>query len=302
MVLCLTFSSVEAAGQLKIMSFNTWTVDDTQSGRGTIVDIVKTGGADIVGFQELSHAAEIAASLGWHLHPNGDKPIISRYPIAAASPGGHGARIELPCGNRAWVFNVHLPAYPYQPYDLRDGKLSKNEAAVIAAAVSARGAQVTALLNDIAAARAMNAEDMIFVTGDFNEPSCLDWTEAAVSRTGRTYDLKVEWPASERMIGAGFKDALRTVRPDEVSDCAYTWTPIPGRNEVHDRIDFVYFDGSAVTPISVRNIGPVGTDPNTDIEYEGYPSDHRAVLAVFTVFAPAVNASGPQSDDADSEN
>lgn len=301
-MLCLTFSSVEAANQLKIMSFNTWTVDDTQSGRRAIVDIVKTSGADIVGFQELSHAEEIAASLGWHLHPNGDKPIMSRYPIAAGSPGGLGARIELPCGARAWVFNVHLPAYPYQPYDLRDGKLSMNEAAVVAAANTARGSQVTALLNDIAAAGALTSGEMAFVTGDFNEPSHHDWTEAAAGRTDRPYDLKVEWPASKRVIDAGFKDALRTVRPDEVNDCAYTWTPRPGSSEVHDRIDFVYFAGSAVTPVSVRNIGPVGSNPNTDIEYEGYPSDHRAVLAAFTFAHPAGNADGRQSDDTDTEN
>ena len=133
-ILCLPFSSVEAADQLKIMSFNVWTVENTQSGRNTIVDIVNTSGADVVGFQELSNATQIAVSLGWYLHQNGEKPIMSRYPIVANSHGGLGARIALPGGAYAWVFNVHLPAYPYEPYDLRDGKLAKNEAAVIASA------------------------------------------------------------------------------------------------------------------------------------------------------------------------
>jgi len=291
----LTFSEKAVPvtpNQLKILSFNVWTVDDTQNGRTAIADIVRASGADVVGFQELSHAAEVAASLGWHLHPNSARSILSRFPIAAASPGGQGVRIELPCGARAWVFNVHLPAYPYQPYDLRDGTLAKNEAAVITAANSVRGAQVTSVLNDIAASGAMNSGDMVFLTGDFNEPSCLDWTEAAVSRTGRTYDLKVEWPASKRVIDAGLKDSLRTIRPDEVNDCAYTWTPIPSGNEVHDRIDFVYFAGYGVTPVSVQNIGPVGSNPNTDIEYPGYPSDHRAVLATFTFLPPLVDAGG----------
>jgi PKD repeat protein len=100
----------------------------------------------------------------------------------------------------------------------------------------------------------------------------------------------VEWPASKRIIDFGFTDSLRTVRPDEVYDHAYTWTPLPGSNEVHDRIDIIYFAGSDVTPISVKNIGPVGSNPNTDIEYAGYPSDHRAVLAAFEFIPPVVSA------------
>ena len=290
-MLCLTFSSVEAADQLKIMSLNVWTVENTQSGRNTIVNIVNASGADVVGFQELSNATQIAASLGWYLHQNGEKPIMSRYPIMANSPGGLGARIALPSGAYAWVFNVHLPAYPYEPYDLRDGKLAKNEAAVIASANNTRGSQVTALLNDIAAVGALTSEDKVFVTGDFNEPSCYDWTHAAVNATSRTYDIKVEWPASKRIIDFGFTDSLRTVRPDEACDHAYTWTPLPGSDEVHDRIDIIYFAGYDVTPISVQNIGPIGNNQNTDIEYAGYPSDHRAVLATF-MFAPPVVSAG----------
>jgi len=290
-ILCLIISSVEAADQLKIMSLNVWTVENTQSGRNTIVDIVKTSGADIVGFQELSNATQIAASLGWNLHQNGEKPIMSRYPIVASSPGGLGARIALPGGAYAWVFNVHLTAYPYEPYDLRDGKLAKNEAVVIASANKTRGSQVTALLNDMTAAGALTSGDKVFVTGDFNEPSCHDWTQAAVNATSRTYDIKVEWPASKRIIDFGFADSLRAVRPDTVYDRAYTWTPLPGSNEVHDRIDIIYFAGCDVTPISVQNIGPIGSNPNTDIEYTGYPSDHRAVLATF-MFAPPVVSAG----------
>ena len=292
MMLCLTFSSVEAASQLKILSFNTWRVEDTQSGRDAIVDIVNVSGADIVGFQELSHASEVAAALGggWNLYSqdSSDKQIMSRYPIVSSSPNKQGVKVELPSGTYAWVFNVHLPAYPYQPYDLRDGTLSANEVTVIAAANNARGSQVAALLNDITAVGALTSGDMVFLTGDFNEPSHHDWTQAAVDHTSRTYDIKVEWPASKRITDVGFTDSLRNIRPDEVNDYAYTWTPLPSSNEVHDRIDIIYFAGPDVTPASVQNIGPVGINPNTDIEYAGYPSDHRAVLATFEFIPPVV--------------
>ena len=86
-------------------------------------------------------------------------------------------------------------------------------------------------------------------------------------------------------------DAFRAVRPDEVSDPGYTWTPgYPppnlNRNEVHDRIDFVYFAGDDVIASDAVNIGLNTSNPSTDIGVTGYPSDHRAVLTTFTVPEP----------------
>ena len=57
--------------------------------------------------------------------------------------------------------------------------------------------------------------------------------------------MKVNWPSSRAVANAGFIDAFRQLRPDEVGDRAETWTPgYPAPNldpdEVHDRIDFVY--------------------------------------------------------------
>ena len=289
-LLCLAVSNASAVDEVKVLSWNVWSAD----GSSKIIDIVVASGADIVGFQELSNPAnvvsalETATGLDWHLHSQtgGDTQIISRYPIVGGN--SWGAEFQLNSQTTAWLFNVHLAPYPYQPYDLRDGTLAKNEAAVIAAANSARGGQVTNLLNAIASSGAMTTGAPVFFTGDFNEPSHLDWTQAAADATARTYDLKVEYPASKRITDVGFADAFRAVRPDEVNDRGYTWTPgYPppnlNSNEVHDRIDIVYYTGDNVTATESLNIGLDITNPNTDMAFVGYPSDHRAVLATFEV-------------------
>jgi hypothetical protein len=98
--------------------------------------------------------------------------------------------------------------------------------------------------------------------------------------------MKVNWPSSRAVANAGFVDAFRQLRPDEVGDRAETWTPgnpapdlDPG--EVHDRIDFVYSTPANVIPLSAQVLGYDENDGNTDIGLDPYPSDHRAVVVAF---------------------
>jgi hypothetical protein len=161
-----------------------------------------------------------------------------------------------------------------------------NEAAVVSAANSARGAQVTTYLSDMSAVLGSNTP--VFFTGDFNEPSHLDWTAAAASATPRNFDLEVEYPASKRIVDAGMTDSFRAARPDEVNDPGYTWTPgypFPAlaSNEVHDRIDIIYHRGVGVTATEAFTIGPLDGDVSTDLAIVGYNADHRAVVATFEV-------------------
>ncbi len=93
-------------------------------------------------------------------------------------------------------------------------------------------------------------------------------------------------------------DAFRTVRPNEVADPGHTWTPryavgSTGRRNwgadgfddplaaqpttILDRIDMIHVSSNLV-PRSVVVLGDAG-DPNSDIEFDPWPSDHRAVLA-----------------------
>jgi len=275
---------------LKVLSFNVWSGEGTAAGRDKLREIMQTSGADIIGVQELDNAAgvSIAAAMGFHYYQQsgGDIQVISRYPITSSASGNLGVKIELSPGQNIWLFNAHLAAYPYQPYDLRDGALPMNEAAVIAAADSARGGGTTSYLNSMASALSSGAP--IFFTGDFNEPSHLDWTAAAAAATSRPYDLKVEYPTSKRIVDAGMTDSFRAIYPDEVAKPGYTWTPgypypTLDSDEVHDRIDVIYHRGRGVTATAAATIGPVDGNPNTDIAVAGYNADHRAVLATYSL-------------------
>jgi len=268
---------------LRVLSWNIWSADANYA---KINEVIQTTGADVIGFQELGRVGSVVSSLetatgeDWHSHGM----IISRFPIIGTS--GLGALIQITPEQTAWVFNVHFAPYPYQPYDLRDGRLAQNEAVVVAAAESVRGGQVDSLVTAITNNGAMDAGVPVFVTGDFNEPSHLDWTQEASDATARPYDLKVEYPTSKKMTTLGLGDAFRTVWPDEVARTGYTWTPgTPppnvGTTEVHDRIDFVYYWGTGVTAIGAVTVGIDDTNPNTDIAITRYPSDHRAVLGTF---------------------
>lgn len=270
---------------LRVLSWNIWSADANYA---KINEVIQTTGADVIGFQELGGVGSVVSSLetatgeDWHSHGM----IISRFPIIGTSGGG--ALIQITPEQTAWVFNVHFAPYPYQPYDLRDGSLAQNEAAVVAAAESVRGGQADSLVTAITNSGAMAAGVPVFVTGDFNEPSHLDWTQEAADATARPYDLKVEYPASKKMTTFGLVDAFRTVWSDEVARTGYTWTPgIPPPNvdatEVHDRIDFVYYWGTGVTAIDAVTVGIDDTNPTTDIAITGYPSDHRAVLGTFVL-------------------
>lgn len=256
--------------------------------------VIQEAKADIVGVQETRspsgvNAEKLAQLLGWnHYVDRGNRVIVTRYEIVEEMRDG--IKVRLPSGQEAYLFNLHLPSNPYQPYQLlgiepkwhkhKDTPFIKTEAEAIAAAKEARGGEISALLSQI---RSLPDQDApVFVVGDFNEPSHLDWTEKAAA-SGR-HPIKVAYPASIEMTKAGFADAWRTIYPDELEQPGYTWTPIMKADDPtthHDRIDFVYYRGKGISLNEVKIVGE--NRENADIVVSPYPSDHRAVVATFTL-------------------
>lgn len=277
-------NSALAISSLKVMTYNIYVGGAAYGPLSRTVGVIQTAQADVIGIQEVGGSAQaIANALGFYYHGfDSDLAIISRYPIAEVL--SEGVRLKVSPTQDAYLFNVHLSAYPYQPYDIRDGKLT-TEAQAITAAQSARGAEVTSLLNATSLPLATGLP--VFLTGDFNEPSHLDWTQAAAS-AGLHFGKKVDWPASHRVVNAGFADAFRELRPDVINDRGNTWTPgspapTQAANEVYDRIDFVYHAGAGVTPQSATIYGYDANDPDTDVGIQPYPSDHRSVVVQFNL-------------------
>jgi len=258
--------------------------------------VIQSAKADIVGIQETrsprgDKLEELAKLLGWN-HDMGSC-IVTSYEIVEHFKGGKdykgGIKVKIASNKHAYVFNLHLPSHPYQPYQLLgirpkwhkhkfDIEFIKTEAEAIKWAKKARGREVTKLLRHIRSISDKQAP--VFVLGDFNEPSHLDWT-ARAAKAGR-HPIKVEYPHSLAMTQAGFADAYRTIYPDEMKNPGYTWSSFYKFDDPtthHDRIDFVYFKGKGIKLNEVKIVGENRKD--ADIVISPYPSDHRAVVADF---------------------
>jgi endonuclease/exonuclease/phosphatase family metal-dependent hydrolase len=282
------------AESLRVMTFNIW-VGGEYSGQppAQTAKVIQSARADVVGVQEShgekcdgkSHngARTIADLLGWHYFDQGDEDtaILSRYPIVANTTKRYGAALELPSGRRVWLFNVHFAHTPYQPYQLlcipyNDAPFIKTAEEAVAAARMARGKQVAALLAEIDGVRGDGAP--ILITGDFNEPSALDWTDSVAQ--AKRCPISILWPTTTALLEAGFVDAYRQTHPDPLESPGYTWSPLTAESDPgdrHDRIDFVFVAHDAGI---VKSVEVVGESPErADIVVSPYPSDHRAVVA-----------------------
>jgi len=295
------------AETLRVMSFNIWGGGANEAkGIEETVAAIRAAGADVVGLQETrlesdpctaedcpavgeSVAPAIARALGWHVHDQtAENPalwanaVISRYPIGAPSANDLGVPLEVN-GRTVWIFNVHLDDEPYQPYQLLGieygpAPFITTEAEAVRYATETRGPALDLLMADMAAAEGAAA---VFVTGDFNEPSGLDWTEGAVAAGQKP--VAVRWPTTGRLVDAGFVDAFRAVHPDPVAKPAYTWTPRydeAATDDHPDRIDFVFARGAGLRVTDAAIVGEDG--PRSDIVVMPWPSDHRAVVAEVT--------------------
>jgi hypothetical protein len=79
-------------------------------------------------------------------------------------------------------------------------------------------------------------------------------------------------------------DAYRTVFPNEVSHPGMTWTPLTSLDDPkdrHDRIDMIFFTGRNVSTTAAEVVGE--KSGVADIIVQPYPSDHRGVVATFSI-------------------
>jgi endonuclease/exonuclease/phosphatase family metal-dependent hydrolase len=294
----LTFSPPAAAATatVKVMTLNIfyggdeWNLDTGQWCRNPagcpetlrhVATTIQAADADIVGLQEgTANECVLADMLGWFCEPR--LQLISRFPLLDA-PGGRGVYVfaEVAPGRFVAVSNVHLPSDPYGPYWVRDGE---PRAAVLELERTTRLPEIRRQLEALPALA--DAGIPVFLTGDFNSPSHLDWTPA-VDAVREEVRYPVVWPVSDALADAGFHDSYRDVHPDPVAVPGFTWTP-PGTlesvaDEVYDRIDWVLFQGPAET-LGTKLVGESG-GPDVDVERDPYPTDHRGVVSTFRVTA-----------------
>ncbi len=143
--------------------------------------------------------------------------------------------------------------------------------------------------------------------GDLNQPSHLDWTDAAKGLFARNGAV-VAWPISSYVTANGMKDAYREIWPDPVTHPGITWPANnPGAKKQttwapltddRDRIDYCYFmPDEKIAVTNAQIVGPTASVAFNKAEEDNYeeliapvngiwPSDHRALLITFEVQGP----------------
>lgn len=332
--------------RVKVLSLNVWHGMEAHPAKHSVSQTAKLileTRADIVGIQEAtglpkdpskprertSNLSKLAAALTeqsgepWYSYDQGvivpsefsyiPWGIVSRLKITAESRGRWGVEVELAAGGqRVWLFNAHLMYFPYQPYQLAnipyDGQpMLVTERDAIDGCKNARGRQVELLMADIK--QSVPTGTPYFLTGDFNEPSHLDWTMDAL--VSGAHPVPCQWPTTHTLTTElGVTDVFRACHADEVSVPAYTWTPrkdwdaflkpyrVDGEHknlEHHDRIDFVFAKANGASAFKLIDAVTIGPEmmkksaANAIVQrthfktVEEFPTDHCAVLAEFAL-------------------
>ena len=239
--------------------------------------------ADVVGVLEsYNRLPEMAENAGYPYY-NVSLQILSKYPILEPSGAeGRYAFIEVRPGQVVAFFNIHLDYVNYGPRALRHGHSVED---VIAKENEVRTSSLDEPLRLMR--ELLDRGYPVFFTGDHNEPSSLDWTDAAAA-SRKEVTGAVPWPVSEAILGAGFRDTYREIHPDPVAEPGIT------HEGVGDRIDYVYAAGPSQTKDS-QLVGELG-GRDVDLAYEPWTSDHRAVVSTFEVtpvVMPTMVAVGP---------
>jgi hypothetical protein len=264
-----------ASGEPMDLSVLTYNIE--YSGDESTDAVIEDLDADVVGVLEsYNRLPEIAERTGYPYY-NLSLQLLSKYPIHEPS-GAEGlyALIEVQPGYVVAMFNTHLDYVRYGPR-LYLGGMPVDE--LIASENEVRTSSIEVLTPDMS--ELLEDGYPVFLTGDLNQPSSLDYTEETVGlRQG--VDEPIPWPVSETLLGIGMRDTFREVHPDVVENPGLTHgNPDFRKGGFGDRIDYLYAGGPAVTQTS-EIVGEVG-GPNVDREYEPWTSDHRAVLSTFEV-------------------
>lgn len=284
----------------KMMSYNLyhgWGMFNQGERKG--FDTIALSRADIICTAESTNNAsggsgnfqprEVARELGWYYAgTSGDRGVISRWPVVETfvvpdSPA-LGARIRLSENplQEVIVYSVHFDYRYYGPYEAQKFG-STNESVLVEEQRSKRPAEAQAVVDSLQAYLPYADTTPVFVVGDFNCPSHLDWVPAAAHLH---YGKVVEWPATRIMEDAGLMDSFRVAHPDPVAVPGITWSPVYGEPEPQDRIDFIFFKGSQLEVVSSETFNPVvevqavngSLEPAKD---NTWPSDHAAVITHF---------------------
>ncbi|MFC7220137.1 endonuclease/exonuclease/phosphatase family protein [Streptomyces polyrhachis] len=185
------------------------------------------------------------------------------------------------------LWSTHLNHEPYGPYDACFDRLPVPEP-LVREESSGRVEQLRGVLAAMAGDLAGSDGVPVFLVGDFNTPSHLDWTD----NTGSLHCGygAVPWPVTQAAEAAGLHGSYRTAHPDPLCEPGATWSPIheahedgSGRPEPQDRIDYVLYAGRGLRVADSRAYTSGSVRQWPEVADSDWPSDHAAVVTTVTL-------------------
>ncbi|MDE5638812.1 MAG: endonuclease/exonuclease/phosphatase family protein [Odoribacter sp.] len=328
MIFCLWGCKQER--EIKLLQLNIWQEGTmVPGGYEALADELARADADFVMLSEVRNykgtrfCDRIVTSLKergktYYSFYSYDSGLLSKYPIVDSAVifpenGDHGSIYKLTAdreGKRVCVYTAHLDYRNCAYYRVRgyDGSTwEKMEPDTVVASLLADNVasqRDDAIRLFIADAEKEAAQGhLVFIGGDFNEPSHLDWTEATKDSADHR-GVVIPWTVSTMLTQAGYKDTYREMYPDPVKNPGYTypadsketevarltWTPDADERE---RIDFIYYYPQKDLKLLQADVfGPRGSIRNSmrvrenteDVFIEPlrvWPTDHKGVLVRF---------------------
>lgn len=316
----------------KVFQFNIWqegTVVD--GGFEAIVDEIVRSDADFVTLSEVRNyngsrfCDRIVEALkqrgkAYYSFYSYDTGLLSLYPIidsAAIFPpqNDEGSIYKLVAkvnNHLVSVYTAHLDYRHCAYYDVfgyngttwaKQEPVTDVDSILVLNRMSKRDDAIRLFLKDAEADRAKG--HLILLGGDFNEPSHLDWTEAAKNMFNHN-GLVVPWDLSVMLTDAGYVDSYRELYPNPLTHpgvtfpadnpdkdiSALTWAP---ESDERERIDFIYYyPDKCLKAKSAVVVGPSGSIAYSKrIESDSqdefilplgvWPTDHKGVLTTFVL-------------------
>ena len=332
------------ATNLKVMTLNVWNEGNWgATSFNAFRDVLNDVNADIVCLAEIrsgttwmTNMVNALALLGKTYYigysPGTDCGIISKYPVnnnsfayilyndqgsvASFEVNVNGTQIIVCPAHLDWTYYAtYLPrgyncaaSAPYTGWAAISPFVPVTDTSIINSVNlgSKRDEQIAAIC-----AYAQTETRPILFLGDFNEPSCLDWTV----KQANLYDhngVVFEWNSTKTLKDNGFTDAYRQIYPNEMTNPGITWPTLAsarGNNSTswtplsdeRDRIDYIFYKGNGLVATSaslvgnattfVKNVATTAGNGNDVFEASTlpWPSDHRGVVAYINIPAPVIS-------------
>jgi hypothetical protein len=319
--------------ELRVLQFNIWQEGtQVEGGYDAIINEIIRTKADLIALSEVRNynetnlAKRLVASLKekgftYYSLRSQDSGILSRYPIVNQEmlypvKDDHGsitkALIDVK-GTLIACYSAHLDylncalylprAYDGSTWEKLNAPITDVKVIEEINLASKRDDALRVFTAD--AAKELEKGRLVFLGGDFNEPSHRDWIE----ENKNLYDhngLVIGWNNTVVLEKAGYKDTYREMYPNPISHPGFTypadnplvdikrlaWSPDA---DDRDRIDFIFYHPHPKLSLKeVAILGPNGSvvrnqrisetsqDPFLK-PMDVWPTDHKAVLAIFNL-------------------